>query len=199
METILLVDDDAEQLTSLRIGLLRVGYNAVMAKNGQQALALLEDSQTPIDILITDYFMPEMNGIELLTTVKEKHSAISTIMMSAYGEKALVIKAIRCQCDSFIEKPFKLNELTGEIERVKHQKKSFRNSIAVKKALPRIVHQINNKLMAISGNAEIGLNRLSNRAFLQKKFESIIEFTKNIQAINEQIMNFDQPDEKNRI
>lgn len=198
METILLVDDEPEQLKSLRIGLLSNGYNTLEALGGQAALNLFDDPRTRIDMVITDYSMPGMDGIRLINKVREKSGSLPVLMMTAYGEKGLVIEALRNQCDSYIEKPFSLKELIIEIERIKRQMVPANSFHNLKKVLPRLVHQINNPLMAISANVEMGIFDLSDQKILKKSFSSIIEATKKIQAINNQILKLDLSHEEVR-
>jgi DNA-binding NtrC family response regulator len=71
-----------------------------------------------IDLVLSDYVMPGLNGIELLKRIRENHGSLPVILMTAYGEKDLIIEALRNRCDSFLEKPFTLDQLIQEIERV---------------------------------------------------------------------------------
>ena len=105
---ILVVDDEAEQLNSLRVGLKSWGFKVFEALNAEDALKHLNHGPEKIDIVITDYVMPGMNGMELLKKIREKNNTLPVILMTAYGEKDLVIDALRNSCNSFIEKPFTL-------------------------------------------------------------------------------------------
>ena len=114
MKTILVVDDKRVQLKTLRRGLRTRGYQVVEAISGKEALDhLVKDSK--IDIVLTDYAMPEMNGIELLQKIRENNRTIPVIIMTAYGDKDLVIEAMHHQCNGFIDKPFDMDELLKEI------------------------------------------------------------------------------------
>lgn len=116
---ILVVEDDSFQLESLRRGLRSKGHRVLEALNAEQALRCFTDStMAKIDLVLSDYVMPGLNGIELLKRIRENHGALPVILMTAYGEKDLVIEALRNRCDSFLEKPFTLDQLVQEIERV---------------------------------------------------------------------------------
>jgi CheY-like chemotaxis protein len=116
---ILVVDDDALQLETLRRGLKNKGYQVLEALSGEEALRRFARSNMgKIDLVLSDYLMPGMNGIELVKKIRQHYSSLPVILMTAYGEKELVIEALRNRCDSFIEKPFTLDQLIQEIERV---------------------------------------------------------------------------------
>lgn len=118
MKTILIVDDKRVQLQTLRRGLRTRGYRVIEAISGEQALNCL--GEEGIDIVLTDYSMPEMNGIELLKKIREIHSTLPVIIMTAYGDKDLVVQAMHCRCSGFIDKPFDMDELLEEIRQFDH-------------------------------------------------------------------------------
>lgn len=119
MMNILVVEDDKVQLESLRRGLRNKGHQVLEALSAEEALNRFTHSNiTKIDLVLSDYLMQGMNGIDLLRKIRESYGSLPVILMTAYGEKDLVIEAIRNRCDSFIEKPFTLDQLMEEIERV---------------------------------------------------------------------------------
>lgn len=116
---IVVVDDDIVMVESVRIGLHDKGHQVFAAYSARQALDQLFHGGQRIDLVITDYLMPTMNGIDLLMAIREAHPTLPVLIMSAYAETKLVIEALRNRCDSFIEKPFTLEQLTVEIERIR--------------------------------------------------------------------------------
>ncbi|MCX5883752.1 MAG: response regulator [Deltaproteobacteria bacterium] len=116
---VLIVDDEIVQVENLRIGLSSRGYHILQALNGQEALSLIENDANQIDLLITDYAMPGINGMELLQLIRWRHGNLPVIMMTAYRQRDLVLEAWRNQCNSFIDKPFSLDRLIEEIEKIK--------------------------------------------------------------------------------
>jgi len=116
---VLIVDNEIVQIENLRIGLSGRGYHVLQALNGHEALNLIENDAIGIDLVITDYAMPGINGIELLQNIRWRHGNLPVILMSAYGQRDIVLDALRNQCNGFIDKPFTLDRLLHEIDRVK--------------------------------------------------------------------------------
>lgn len=119
MKTVLIVDDKRVQLRTLRRGFRTRGYRVVGAVSGQEALDHLGRGPA-IDIVLTDYAMPEMNGIVLLQKIRENDRTIPVIIMTAYGDKDLVIEAMHHHGSGFIEKPFDMDELLEVISQHDH-------------------------------------------------------------------------------
>ena len=90
---IILVDDE-KIVTSAFKTLLKVeGYKDVQCfNNPNEAIEYLEGNAP--DIVVSDFLMPEMNGLEFLTKVKELYPEVSTIMLTGYADKENAIKAI---------------------------------------------------------------------------------------------------------
>ena len=106
-QMVLVVDDeDSLRMLAARI-LKRVGYTVLDAKNGQEALSLLEQHGDAVAALLTDAFMPDMSGEDLLSAVAEKYTGIKLILMS--GDRARLPDAIRNT--AFLPKPFSVAQL----------------------------------------------------------------------------------------
>lgn len=80
---ILLVDDEPHILKALERSLHRLDYHILTAPDGRSALAVLE--QTHVDLLITDYRMPEVSGEQLLEIVRHLYPGLSRIMLTGYS------------------------------------------------------------------------------------------------------------------
>ncbi|HDM76625.1 MAG TPA: response regulator [Deltaproteobacteria bacterium] len=113
---ILLVDDDEIQIESLKIGLTSRGYEVQGTSNVREALDFI--SEGGFDILITDYYMPQSSGLDLLKQLRQNSLALPVIMMTGYADKKLVTDAKHHYCDAFIEKPFTLDTLVKTIQKV---------------------------------------------------------------------------------
>jgi two-component system chemotaxis response regulator CheY len=84
----LLVDDEVNQITILKAGLARLpDCEVTAAAGGRQALRLLE--QQTFDLLITDYHMPEMDGLTLAATAHQLYPSLRIIMLTAYSHEVL--------------------------------------------------------------------------------------------------------------
>ena len=115
---ILVVDDEKVQIETLRRALRSRGYKVFEAFSAEDALRQLDIADCGIGLVLTDYVMPGNNGIELLKEIRSKHGKLPVIIMTAYGEKGMLIEALHNRCDGFMEKPFNVDQLINEIERV---------------------------------------------------------------------------------
>jgi len=101
---ILIVDDEEISLYSLKSNLRQQGYTVICASNGQEALSLLEN-QT-VDLVISDLVMPEMDGIQLIHMIKERHPTLPFIVFTARGSIESAVSAIKEGALDYLEKPF---------------------------------------------------------------------------------------------
>lgn len=110
MKTILLVDDEIENLRSLSEVLSRFGYHVIAKPDGREALAALQDGVS-VDLVITDYRMPNMDGLEFLTQLRRVAPSVPTIMLTAYGVVETYLKSLSLGVFEYINKPVKVKEL----------------------------------------------------------------------------------------
>jgi len=101
---ILIVDDEPFNLDLLEQELGDLGYAVVRAESGAAALTQI-DKVTP-DLVLLDYLMPGMNGIEVLQTIRKTQADLPIVMITAYGTIDLAVEAIKAGADDFITKPF---------------------------------------------------------------------------------------------
>ncbi|MBW7942041.1 MAG: sigma-54-dependent Fis family transcriptional regulator [Candidatus Kuenenia stuttgartiensis] len=117
MKKILVVDDDpalGEMCTEL---LKSKGYAADAVTNGADAIERI--SKDPeYAIVLTDFVMPEMDGIQLLSKIKQINSAIDVIVMTSYGTVSSAVEAMKHGASDYITKPFKRDELVLVIEKI---------------------------------------------------------------------------------
>ena len=185
----LIVDDEIEQLRTLKLGLRSRGYEAVTASNAEYALQQLNEKTNRFDIVLTDYSMPGMNGLEFLKKIRSNQKDMSVVMMTAHGRKELLVDALRNQCDGFIEKPFTMDELIEEIERVILSRIRDTNTHELADFIPQLLHQINNPLSAIVGSAQLAMFQTDNVNDTKERLSCILEATQSIMQINKEIMN----------
>lgn len=112
---ILIVDDDKEMCELLMDVLKREGYDVSSANSGESALQMVENNY--FDLIITDLRMKGMDGIELLTKVKEKAPCVEVIIITGFGTIERAIEAIKKGAYHFVTKPFKNKELLNLIEK----------------------------------------------------------------------------------
>lgn len=112
VERILLIDDDADVRASLARVLARAGYEVVEAKNGREAVRLHESH--PADLVVTDIFMPEQDGIETIRLMHRRHPEVRIVVISggdASGSMNLMEQAKLFGARTTLQKPFEMNAL----------------------------------------------------------------------------------------
>jgi CheY-like chemotaxis protein len=85
METILVVDDDAEVLALARDALLARGYDVLQAGDGEEAVRVAEAHAGPIHLLLTDVVMPGLNGVELGGRLTRQRADLKVLYMSGFA------------------------------------------------------------------------------------------------------------------
>ena len=118
---ILCVDDTPDILSSLERLLKSKGFKVILASSGKDALSILE--KEVCDVALIDYMMPEMNGIELISKIKEKNYDVEPLMLTAYGDISLVVKAMKVGAYDYVLKPWNNELLISIINRVLEYKK----------------------------------------------------------------------------
>ena len=114
---ILLVDDDIIIRKIVKNMVDVIGADMLEAENGLLGLEELYNSSDPVDVIILDWIMPEMNGLEFLKAVKaeEKYKDIPVIMLTGVSDKDKMIEAIRAGAKQYITKPFNSEELLTKL------------------------------------------------------------------------------------
>jgi DNA-binding response OmpR family regulator len=110
-QTILVVDDEADICTSLQDRLTIEGYKVLTASDGRKGLQVYHDHL--IDLVITDVLMPELDGLEVVRTLRRLASAIPIIAMSGGANRDLdfLVEATEFGATRTISKPFRVEEL----------------------------------------------------------------------------------------
>lgn len=111
-ETILLVDDEALGRMGVAMALREIGYDVHEARNGVEALALLGRTG-PVDLMITDYAMPEMSGTDLVEQARRVYPDLKVIMVT--GHAAFSFDETACGVLAVVRKPFRMEELANRI------------------------------------------------------------------------------------
>lgn len=112
---IMLVDDSrAMRMIQKRI-LNQIGYDSIVeASNGVEALTLVK-SESP-DLILLDWNMPEMNGLEFLESFRENDKSTPVIMVTTEAEKKQVLTAAKAGANNYVIKPFEPDTLKNKIE-----------------------------------------------------------------------------------
>ena len=112
---ILIVDDDKEVLNTLQRILQKRDYQVFTCDKPTQALEMLQSQ--PMDLILSDLKMPEMNGIQFLYQVKQDHPAIPVILVTGFGSIDSAVKTIQWGGFDYLQKPFEAKKIYEVIER----------------------------------------------------------------------------------
>jgi two-component system chemotaxis response regulator CheY len=112
------VDDSRAVRMILGRHLRELGYEVREAGNGQEALAIIAEERTAIDLILADWNMPVMNGFELLRTLREDSglASIKVIMVTSEAELDQMAAALEAGANEYIMKPFNREILVEKLE-----------------------------------------------------------------------------------
>jgi two-component system KDP operon response regulator KdpE len=116
---VLVVDDEPPIRKLLRLGLSAHGYQILEAPNGKTALELL--GQAP-DLVILDLGLPDIQGHELLRTIRARNESVPIVVLSSRGDEAGKVQALDGGADDYVTKPFGMDELLARMRAaLRHQ------------------------------------------------------------------------------
>lgn len=122
MKRILVAEDNRLILETVAQSLTREGYDIIRAEDGKDCIAKLETNQ--VDLLITDLYMPNLNGLEVISQINgNRSSEIPIMVLSAAGAEENVLKAFEIGADDYMVKPFSLIELNVRVRKLLSAKK----------------------------------------------------------------------------
>ena len=125
MTTILLLDDNADILTLLEMVLNQQGYDVMSGRNGQEGMDILEQGMLPPDLIISNFHMPQMDGLDFLEHLREhpQFGAIPFILLTAAPPVQWQQQATKLGANAFLPKPFKIDLLKKTIRAVSESTK----------------------------------------------------------------------------
>ncbi|HEV2625145.1 MAG TPA: response regulator transcription factor [Xanthobacteraceae bacterium] len=117
---ILVIDDEPPIRKLLRVGLSAHGYQIVEASNGKMGLDLLSE-QAP-DLVILDLGLPDMQGHELLRTIRARNDSVPIVVLSSRDDETGKVQALDSGADDYVTKPFGMDELLARMRAaLRHQ------------------------------------------------------------------------------
>ncbi|MFH2049583.1 MAG: response regulator [bacterium] len=125
-ESILAVDDAVNTLEVIKRNLVSIGYQVYTATSVDEALRILE--KISIDLVITDYKMPWVGGMELVRHVRENLKDTEVIMITGYASIAGAVEAVKSGVVDYLAKPFTEEELIRTVNKGLERLKAHRSS-----------------------------------------------------------------------
>ncbi|MGE5395782.1 MAG: response regulator transcription factor [Candidatus Saccharibacteria bacterium] len=117
MKKILVAEDNKLIQQTIAYKLVKDGFDVITVDDGKACLEVLENNE--MDLLITDLFMPYINGHEVISTIRNEWKRKLPIMvLSAAGSEETVLKAFELGGDDYMVKPFSLGELTIRVKKL---------------------------------------------------------------------------------
>jgi CheY-like chemotaxis protein len=117
-ETVLLVDDEELIADVGRQMLESLGYAALVAVNGLDAISLYQSRQADVALVVLDMVMPDMGGGETFDRLKAINPEVKVLLSSGYSLNGQAAKIMDRGCQGFIQKPYNLNELSRRIREI---------------------------------------------------------------------------------
>jgi diguanylate cyclase (GGDEF)-like protein len=168
-DSILVVDDQEDNVELLRARLMARGYAVRSATDGQQALDLVRES--PPDLILLDVMMPKMSGIEVVRRIKSDETLpfIAVIMQTALDSTESRVEGLDAGADDYITKPINFAELEARVRsmlRIKRLQEDLESR-------ERELEEMNDRLRRVSQTD--GLTGLDNRRYLEERLHEMFE------------------------
>lgn len=140
-DSILVVDDAPDTLEVIQRNLVSQGYKVFTTCGAAEAINILEN--TPVDLVITDYKMPHIDGLDLIRHLRENFKDTEVMMITGYATIEGAVKAVKTGAEEYLVKPFTDQELLSAVQRI------FNNQHRQRTA---------NELSKLAGDAPYGLS-----------------------------------------
>lgn len=131
---ILIVEDEESLANGLRFNFAQEGYDAVVASDGAEALAILEQEGQPVDLVVLDLMLPGMSGYDTCKAIREMENDIPILVLSARTLSEDKVHAFECGTDQYLTKPFALPELLSRVRNLLERRRLAPNYTSEKPA-----------------------------------------------------------------
>jgi len=131
---VLLIDDERGLRRNLQVGLMQRGYDMVPCQDGFSALNTLQmyvERGIPIDYVVTDIFLPDIDGLKLLKVIKSRYPQLPVFVISGYADESTPTIVEKELGDGFLNKPFSAEDLVQLLKRAKLPGKATAGAVAV--------------------------------------------------------------------
>lgn len=116
---VLIIDDEAEIRRNLSVGLMQDDYSVVTCPDGISAIHELnaaEEKGTGFDYLVTDIFMPDIDGMKILKVIKSMHPGLPVLVITGFGDEKLKYTALAEYNTAYLDKPFEIPDLVKALQ-----------------------------------------------------------------------------------
>jgi len=154
-EKVLVTDDSVETLHIMREHVLTPhGYTFLGARDGQEGLrkALAENP----DLIVMDFQMPRMTGLEVLEALQERQCDIPVILMTVHGSEEIAVQAFRLGVKDYIIKPFEVDVMLAAIDRALTERRLRAERAQLTRQILKINKQLGNRIKELSALYAIG-------------------------------------------
>ena len=110
---ILIVDDHDSSREALQEVIEREGHHPIVAKDGSGAIELLTDE--PIDIVLTDLRLPDLDGLEILKEVQKEKPDVPVVLITGHGTVDTAVSAMKMGAQDYLTKPININEISRAV------------------------------------------------------------------------------------
>jgi DNA-binding NtrC family response regulator len=131
--SILIIDDEAAIRESLETLLELEGYRVVSAETGEEGLARI--AERAYDLILLDFALPDRNGLEILTDIRDRDPNLAVIMITAYGTVENAVRAMQGGAVNFVQKPWDNEKLLADIRAAVARRRAEEENIQLKRAL----------------------------------------------------------------
>ena len=111
---LLIVDDEEDFLKPLEKRLGRRGFSVKVAMDGMGALGVMDSE--PVDVVVLDYKMPGMNGVDTVRAIKERHPLVEVIMLTGHANMEVALKGMEMGAFDYLIKPCDFDSLVHKIQ-----------------------------------------------------------------------------------
>jgi DNA-binding NtrC family response regulator len=143
MPSILIVEDEAKMRRLLELNLGEEGWTTASAGDAESGMKLFREDS--FDMVLTDFKLPGMNGLEFLKGIRQINSEIPVVMMTAYGNVETAVEAMRNGANNYVLKPFSLEEIKLvvrkelDVRQLRSENRTLREELGKKYEYPNIV------------------------------------------------------------
>lgn len=116
---VLIIDDEAEIRRNLTVGLTQEGYSVVACPDGISAIHELNQARekgAAYDYLVTDIFMPDIDGLKILKVIKNQYPDLPVLVITGFGDERLMLTALSEYNTGYLDKPFEIQDMVEALE-----------------------------------------------------------------------------------